>query len=125
LTTERIARDRAFRLLGDIKESIGAIRSHLSGKTIEYLRVDRWGRAAFERFLEVLCEAARHLPDARKNEHPYIPWRDVADLGNRLRHAYRHLDIQTLWDIYQRDLDTLERAVDTMLALHTPKGGAT
>jgi uncharacterized protein with HEPN domain len=107
-----------------MKESIDAIRSSLSGKTIEDVRGDRVMGAAFERFLEILSEAARHISDDWKNEHADIPWRDIAGLGNRLRHAYWHVDLETLWDIYQRDLDPLERAVDAMLAAHAQKGDA-
>jgi uncharacterized protein with HEPN domain len=76
-------------------------------------------RAAFERFLEIVSEASRHVPDDWKaNYGPDIPWREVGDLGNVLRHAYHRTDVRALWLVYEDDLDPLEAAVDAMLAAH-------
>ena len=76
-------------------------------------------RAAFERFLEVLSEASRHVPDSWKSGiGADIPWRRVSDLGNHIRHAYHRLDAQVLWSIYEEDLDGLEQVIDAMLAAH-------
>lgn len=80
-------------------------------------------RAAFERFLEILSEASRHVPDEWKREHGAVPWRQVADLGNHLRHAYHRTDAEALWSIYEDDLDPLEKVVDVMLTAHDPESG--
>lgn len=120
MTNARIARDRALRRLADIQENIRAIRRLLEGKSLEDVGQDLATRAALERFLEIISEASRHLPDHWKANQPDIPWRQVADLGNLLRHAYRHVELRPLWDVYLDDLDPLERAVDAMLAAHPP-----
>lgn len=117
--------DRAASRVEDIKQSISAIRELLSGRSPEEVRRDRIARAALERFLEIASEASRHLPDSWKAEHPAIPWRRVADIGNVIRHAYDHVDLATLWAIYEQDLTPLERALDEMLAAHGQKGGST
>ena len=73
-------------------------------------------RAAFERFLEILSEASRSVPDEWKAEFgPKIPWRSIADLGNALRHAYHRTDTRLLWSVYEDDLGPLEAAIDAML----------
>ena len=48
----------------------------------------------------------------------------VAAFGNILRHEYDQLDLNILWDVYERDLDPLEAAIDAMLAAHAPKDGS-
>ncbi len=113
--------DRGLSGLEDIKGGVGRIRRLVAGKTLDDLRRDEVAWAAFERFLEVISEASRSLPDGWKAEQPQIPWRQVADLGNRLRHVYRDVNPQALWAIYENDLDPLEAAIDAMLAAHTPK----
>jgi uncharacterized protein with HEPN domain len=85
--------------LHDIAGAIGDIRSLLSGRSYDDLSRDRVARAAFERFLEVLSEASRHVPEDLKRHRAEIPWRRVADLGNWLRHAYDGVDPQLLWQI--------------------------
>ncbi len=99
----------------------GDIQRLVAGKTLEDVRQDEVAWAAFERFLEVISEASRHIPDDWKAEQPQIPWRQVADLGNRLRHVYSDVNPQALWAIHLNDLDPLEAAIDAMLAAHAPK----
>ncbi len=80
-------------------------------------------RAAFERFLEIISEASRHIPDEWKLQFgSQVPWRQIAGLGNILRHAYEQASFETLWLIYQNDLEPLSVAVDAMLAAHDPDG---
>lgn len=121
LTTERIKHDRALRRLRHIKQSISEMQALLGGIDVAAIRSDSFRRAAFERFLEIISEASRHVPDAWKAEHADIPWRNIRDIGNHLRHVYDDLDLTVLWDIYQNDLGPLEAAIDAMLAEHAPK----
>jgi uncharacterized protein with HEPN domain len=54
---------------------------------------------------------ARSIPEDLKIKHPLIPWRSIADFGNRLRHAYHDVDSQIVWKIVHQDLDNLRSAV--------------
>lgn len=107
---------RAIGRLRDMQQALDDIRVLLADATLDELREDRIRRAAFERFLEVVSEASRHIPDDWKAETaPEIPWRRVADLGNVLRHAYHQIDVELLWAIREKELDVLARAVTLML----------
>jgi len=116
--------ERAVLRIGDIKHRIAAVKALLVGKSAADIERDETARAAFERHIEVISEASRFLPEAWKAEHPDIPWRQVADVGNIIRHVYDAVDLPTLWAIYENDLDPLEAAVDAMLAAHAPKDSA-
>lgn len=108
-----------------VKESIADIRQLLDGKTIENVQSERVTRVAFERFLEIISEASRHVPDEWKRSFGAgVPWPRIAHFGNVLRHAYDAVDLNVLWSVYQNDLDPLERAIDAMLAAHPPKEGS-
>lgn len=111
--------ERAVFRLRDMKDAIVQIEALLHGRTIDTLRSDRVARAAYERFLEILREASRGVPDAWKEEAPgAVPWRRIADIGNHIRHAYDRLDAEILWNVYQDHLAVLEQAVDAMIAQH-------
>jgi uncharacterized protein with HEPN domain len=97
-----------------MRQAISDIRDLLSEKSFLDFYNDRHTRAAFERFLEILSEASRHVPDEWKAEFDQIPWRQVADLGNAVRHAYHRIDHELLWSIYENDLDALEHVVDAL-----------
>jgi uncharacterized protein with HEPN domain len=76
---------------------------------------DRYRRVAVERFFEIISEASRHIPDDLKARHAEINWRRMADLGNRLRHAYHLVDAELLWLIAQRDLPPLKAFIESIV----------
>ncbi|MGN6584265.1 MAG: HepT-like ribonuclease domain-containing protein [Rhizobiaceae bacterium] len=93
-------KDRTVFRLRDIIDAIEQIDALLADKSFEDIQQDRVTRAAFERFLEILSEASRHVPQALKNEAPDIAWRRVADIGNHLRHTYHRVDAEILWNLH-------------------------
>lgn len=116
--------ERAVYRLEHIKEAIADIRELLNGKSLSDVTSSSVMRAAFERFLERLSEASRHVPLEWKTRYgAAIAWPDIANIGNLLRHVYDRVDVAVLWSVYENDLSPLERAIDAMLAAHAPKGG--
>lgn len=102
-----------------VKEAIGSIRDLLAERSYQQARQDKTVWLAYERCLEIVSEATRHIPEDWKVRYdPNIPWRKVSDLGNVLRHIYHNVDAPALWSIYENDLDALEAAIDAMLAEH-------
>lgn len=59
------------------------------------------------RNLELIGEAATHIPDAIRAAHPEVPWRQVVAMRNRLIHGYLGIDNDTLWSIVERDTPAL------------------
>ena len=59
------------------------------------------------RNLELIGEAATHIPEEIRLTYPYIPWRLVIATRNRLIHGYLGIDIDTLWSIIQSDIPSL------------------
>ena len=95
----------------DILEAIAEIDKMLAGRRLEQFTTDKMRRMATERYLEVICEAARRLPDVMKQEEQDIDWRKMNDFGNRLRHAYHETDAAIVWDIIQNHLPQLNSFV--------------
>jgi uncharacterized protein with HEPN domain len=118
-----IREERAAFRVRDIKEGIALIRRSLARKSIDDLREDPVLLAAFERFLEIISEASRHVPDEWKSAHGSdVPWREIVGIGNNLRHGYKKIELDRLWSIYADDLDVLETAVDAMIAARPVEG---
>lgn len=59
------------------------------------------------RNLELIGEAATHIPDKVRTVHPEIPWRMIIATRNRLIHGYLGIDDDTLWSIIQDDVPEL------------------
>jgi uncharacterized protein with HEPN domain len=59
------------------------------------------------RNLELIGEAATHIPDEVRAAHPQIPWRMIIAVRNRLIHGYLGIDEDTLWSIIRDDVPEL------------------
>lgn len=66
---------------------------------------------AILRNLELIGEAATHIPESIRAGHPTIPWRQVIATRNRLIHGYLGIDNDTLWSIIKDDLPKLISAL--------------
>ena len=62
---------------------------------------------AILRNLELIGEAATHVPDEIRLAHSSIPWRQIIATRNRLIHGYLGIDNDTLWSIVEGDIPPL------------------
>lgn len=99
----------------DIRDTIFEIETTLAGKTRENFLADRPLRLITERLLEIVCEAARRLPDDLKDSESAIDWRAIVDFANLLRHAYHSTKADVVWDIVQADLPKLRAFAEKKL----------
>jgi len=95
----------------DMLESIRGIEKALAGKTFrEYER--SWVlRSAVERGIEIISEASRHLGRDLKARHKDVRWKDIAGMGNILRHDYQRVDASIIWRAVKDDLPPLKEAL--------------
>lgn len=59
------------------------------------------------RNLELIGEAAAHIPDEIHSAYPEVPWRMIIATRNRLIHGYLGIDADTLWSIIRDDVPEL------------------
>ena len=104
-------RDRLKHML----EAIAAIAAYTEGVNRDDFIADRMRMDAVERNIERLSEASRHLPEGLKAGHPRIPWRQIADIGNALRHGYAAIEPGEIWATATDDLKPLKAAVEAMI----------
>ena len=71
------------------------------------------------RNLELIGEAATHIPDAVRASNTEIPWRQVIAMCNRLIHGYLGIDNDTLWSIVEKDTPAL---LEQLLAMKWKPG---
>lgn len=77
---------------------------------------------ATQRNLELIGEAATHIPDDVRAAHSQIPWRLIIATRNRLIHAYLGIDNDTLWSIIKSDVPAL---LQSLRALRAASAGPT
>lgn len=95
-------------LIEDIVTAIGKIERYIAGLGREAFLADDKTVDAVVRNIEIIGEAARHVPDDFAAAHPEVPWRRIAGLRNRIVHDYFGLDLEIVWQILQADLPQLK-----------------
>ena len=97
--------------LNDILEMIEDVNKFIEGMSYENLVNDKKTLYAVIRCLEVVGEAVKKIPNSIRDEHPEMPWREIAGMRDKLTHEYFGIDIETIWDTIKEDLPTLKEAV--------------
>jgi uncharacterized protein with HEPN domain len=108
-------RSQRLRLL-DMQAQLEAIVAAMAGRDLAALEHDWLLRNAVERGLEIISEASRHLDPALTGQHPGVPWRRVADIGNWLRHAYERVEPSLILAVIVDHFPAMAAAVAAMLA---------
>jgi uncharacterized protein with HEPN domain len=104
----------------DMLKAIALIEQFVGDMDFAAYAADIKTRAAVERELQILTEAAYRLKPEDEPLCPEPDWRKIRGMGNFLRHAYDRLNDEAVWITVKDDLPTLKQAVSKALAVHFP-----
>lgn len=96
--------------IDDILGAIAIIQRLIAKHTMASFAKDRVARLAAERAMEIISEAARHLPIALTETRPEIPWAAILDIGNFIRHEYSNVEVPIVWAVAVDNLKPLKKA---------------
>ena len=97
----------------DILESIDRCRRYATSlDSVDRDLVDM-AEDAVERNLQIIGEAASHLPAEITDSHPEIAWPQIRGFRNILVHQYFGVDVETVRDVIETYLPTLEAVLRT------------
>jgi uncharacterized protein with HEPN domain len=105
--------ERSIRLrLNDIIRAIDGASNTIAGVRFEtFTEVYHMPRTV-ECCIEIVSEATRHLPDNITSRYPDIPWRQIAGIGNVLRHDYDLVDERIIWEVATVHFPRLRAVID-------------
>jgi uncharacterized protein with HEPN domain len=102
-------------LLEDMLEAIDKILKYTSEMNTEFFLSDSKTIDAVVRNLEIIGEAANHLPESFKLKHSAINWRQIVGLRHRIIHDYFGVDVEIIWKIVKKDIIVLKKNIQSLL----------
>lgn len=98
-----------------MREAASAALEMAAGRSRQDLDEDMMLCMALTRCLEILGEAASKISLETRTQLPYIPFRKVVSMRNRLIHAYFDVNLDIVWTTVADDLPALLPALDSAL----------
>ena len=94
-----------------ILESIGNIVSFSKGVSKKRFLKNKEKQSAIIRQIEIVGEAVKNLPSEVTVTYSDVDWRSLARVRDKLIHHYFGVDLDTVWEILQKDLPDLKKKI--------------
>jgi len=101
--------------LNDILDAIRKIEAFTKGMTFEIFKEDDKTVFAVIRAMEIIGEAAKHIPDDVRSQHPQVPWKAMAGMRDVLAHDYFGVNLNTIWITAREKLPSIKDLLKYML----------
>ena len=100
--------------LNDMIEGAELAQSFASGLKDDAFVPKQMAYEAILRQLEIIGEAAGHIPSDVQSMASDIPWRDMIALRNRLAHAYFAIERDILWNLVMVELPLTRASLERL-----------
>ena len=109
--------------LRDMVDAMSAAEEFIAGMTFEQFVQDRRTTFAVIQALEVIGEAAKHIPTAVRHRYPLLPWVRMAGMRDRLIHGYFGVDLRIVWETATKLVPSLKPQVEETLRTEIRRAG--
>ncbi len=106
-------RDRAA--LEDIVHACRRIIDFAAGMDRSSFLSDQKTQSAVIHQLLILGEAVKRLSPAFCDDHPDVPWRQIARTRDILIHHYQEVDLEEVWQMVETDIDELLKTLGRLM----------
>jgi uncharacterized protein with HEPN domain len=108
-----MSRDSASLL--DIVRAGQLVLQFAQGLNREQLASDVLRQSAILYQISIMGEATKRLSREFREQHPEVPWDDVAGMRDIIAHQYDRLDLDIVWQVIQRNIPELLDMITPLL----------
>jgi len=100
--------------IGHMLEAAVKATGYVEGRAREDLDTDEVLRLALTKLVEIVGEAAKHVTEETRAEHPAVPWSAASRMRDRLVHHYFDINRDILWSTVTEELPKLADVLRTI-----------
>ncbi len=87
----------------------------VKGMNYEQFVSDAKTNHAVIRCIEIMGEAAKHVPEDFREKYHEIPWKDIAGMRDKIIHLYFKVSLEKVWLVLKEDIPDLKPRIQKML----------
>lgn len=101
--------------LKDILNALISIESFIEGITFKDFKNDDKTMNAVIRKFEIIGKATKNISNTIRNQYSQVPWKEMAEMRDRLIHGYSEVDLNLVWETIQNRLPKLKSDIQNIL----------
>ena len=109
------AKRSAVQYLEDIRDAMQEAENFVRGLTFEQFAADKRTNYAVVRALEIIGEAAKHVPPTIRKRYAELPWREMAGTRDKITHEYFGVDLAIVWKTVKKEIPRTRPLVEQAL----------
>lgn len=99
----------------DIFENMERAEKFVQDMSYEDFAKDEKTNYAVIRCIEIMGEAAKHIPELVRQRYSEIPWKDIAGMRDKGIHFYFGVNVERVWLVVKEDIPQIKPYIKKIL----------